>query len=127
MEMWKGAYHDYVKTEYYKRPDLAVAFQTGHACEELELWAPTIQHLINADHATVFTTYNEMEVLSEMKELRKLGATFVVEDQQNKWRGMRPILDPMEEVESIAFYQNQYWYVVAGHGTRSSSSIPEND
>jgi splicing suppressor protein 51 len=119
MEMWKGTYHDYVKTEHYKKPDLAVALHTGHTFEEEESWAPTIKHLLESDHATVFTAYNEAEMLDETKRLRELDASFIVDGQKNKWKGMRPMLDPLEEVENIAYYQNQYWYIVAGDGSRT--------
>ena len=74
--------------------------------------------LLNTDHPTVFTTYNKAELLSEVEHLKKLGAKFIVEGEKNKWRGMQPTLDPLEEEENIAYYINQYWYVITGHGSK---------
>jgi splicing suppressor protein 51 len=115
IDMFKGAYHDFIKTEKYSKPDLAVALQTGHAEDAVEAWTPTIQYLAKtADHATVFTSWNEREMHEEMKRLRDFSAKFVVEGEQNKWRGMRPMLEIMEEKENSIYYPHYYWYVIAG-------------
>jgi splicing suppressor protein 51 len=113
MEMWKGAYHDYIKTDPYFKPDLAVAFHTGHSQEMMEEWAPTIKYLVNADHCTLFTTFNEKEMMEETGILKGLGAKFLVQGEKNKWKGMKAMLEVMEEVENSVYYNNQYWYVVA--------------
>jgi splicing suppressor protein 51 len=118
MQMFTGTYHDYVKTEHYGQPDLAVAFHTGHSLEEQVSWAPTIKHLAACDYSTVFTTYNEAEMLGEMGGLKELGAKFLVDGQKNKWKGMRPMLDPLEEEENIPYYHNYFWYMIAGHGAK---------
>lgn len=115
LEMWKGVYHDYIKTDKYVKPDLAVAFHTGHTMEAIEEWAPTIKHLVDAEHCTLFTTFNEDELLDEMEALRKLEARVVRKDE-NKWRGLKPMLEIMEEVENSVYYFNMYWYIVAGRG-----------
>ncbi|KAG0648277.1 Zinc finger MYND domain-containing 17 [Hyphodiscus hymeniophilus] len=121
LAMTTCAYHDYAAREGYQAPDLAVAFQTGHALEEIASWAPTIRYLAReARHPTVFTTFNEHEMLSELAGLKTLGARFIVEGERNRWRGMRPMLDPLEELESSAYYQHQYWYIVAGLDTSPS-------
>lgn len=66
LELYTGAYHNYVSTANYEIPDLAVAFQTGHSCEEVESWAPTIRHLAQkAQHPTVFTAFNEFEMVGK--------------------------------------------------------------
>jgi splicing suppressor protein 51 len=67
LELYSGAYHDYVTAPNYEIPDLAVAFQTGHSMEEVESWAPTIRHLVrNAQHPTVFTAFNEAELVGRL-------------------------------------------------------------
>lgn len=114
VELWTGAYHDYIKTDMYVKPDLAVAFHSGHTMEAVKEWKPTIDHLVNAEHCTLFTTYNEDEMLEEMETLKKRGAIFVREGEKNKWRGMRPRLEALEVVEDCVYYYNQYWYIVAG-------------
>jgi mitochondrial splicing suppressor protein 51 len=99
----------------YSKPDLAIALQSGHAEAEVEAWTPTIEFLAKtATHATVFTTWNEKEMRDEVKVLEKLGTKFLVEGQENKWRGMRPMLEIMEEEENDTYYANYCWYVIAG-------------
>ena len=115
MEMWKGVYHDYIKTDKYVKPDLAVAFHSGHSMEEIEEWTPTIKYLVGAEYCTLFTTYNEEEMLDEMEVLKKLEAR-IVRKGENEWRGMKPMLEIMEKVENSVYYYNQYWYIVAGRG-----------
>jgi splicing suppressor protein 51 len=110
VEMWKGAYHDYIKTGNYSKPDLAVAFHTGHSQEMIEEWTPTIKYLVNADHCTVFTTFNEKEMMEETEILKGLGARFLVRGEKNKWKGMKPMLEVIEEIENSVYYNNQYWY-----------------
>jgi splicing suppressor protein 51 len=114
LEMWRGAYHDYIKTDMYVKPDLAVAFHTGHTMEAVKEWKPTIDHLVDAEHCTLFTTFNEDELLEEMEAMKKLGAIFIREGEKNKWKGMKPHLEGMEVEEDMVYYYNQYWYIVAG-------------
>ncbi|CZR51327.1 uncharacterized protein PAC_01202 [Phialocephala subalpina] len=116
MEMHKGAYHDFVKYSAYQKPDLAVAFQTGHSQECVDDWTPTIKYLVSANHYTMFTCYNEKEMTEEKEILRKLGAEYVIEGGKNKWRSMRPLLEVMEETENSVYYNHQYWYVLQCKG-----------
>lgn len=118
LEMCKGAYHDFLKESNYEMPDLGVAFQTGHSQESVADWTPTIEYLVNADHCTVFTTFNEKELMEEIAILKKLNAGFVVEGELNKWRGMRPLLEVLEEKEYSIYSNHQYWYVLRGRGVR---------
>ena len=124
MEMWKGAYHDYIKTDKYVKPDLAVAFHSGHSMDAIEEWAPTIKYLVDAEYCTLFTTFNEKEMLGEMEALKKLEARFVRKGE-NKWRGMTPMLEIMEVVENSVYYNNQYWYIIAGREVDSSICLPQ--
>jgi splicing suppressor protein 51 len=118
IDMFKGAYHDFINIEKYSKPDLAVALQTGHADSDVEAWTPTIKYLAKiANHATVFTTWNEKEMQDETKILKNLDTKFVVEGEENKWRGMRPMLEIMEEKEKSIYYHHYYWYIIAGQGS----------
>jgi len=47
--------------------------------------------------------------------LNDLGAKFLVTGEVNKWRGMRPMLEVMEEKENSIYFAHHYWYVLAGH------------
>lgn len=119
-EMFTGAYEGFIQTARYTRPDLAVAFHTGNTSLEHETqWMPTLNRLIQADHATVFTSYNEEEMKQETAHLRSLGAEFVIKGERNKWQCMIPRLEIAEEVENAIFYENMFWYVIAGTGAGS--------
>jgi splicing suppressor protein 51 len=50
----------------------------------------------------------------EVQVLQTLGAKFMIEGQQNKWRGMQRMLEMMEEKENDIYYAHHYWYVIAG-------------
>jgi splicing suppressor protein 51 len=114
MEMWRGAYHDVITKSKLPRPDMAVAFHTGSSQDAVEQWAPTLKYLANAEHATIFTTYNEDEMKGETTILKALGAEFIVPGERNKWQGMTPKLEIAEENENSIFYDHMYWYVLAG-------------
>jgi splicing suppressor protein 51 len=114
MDIWKGAYHDYAKIDGYIKPDLAVAFHTGHSQEEVESWKPTIKYLVSAGHCTVHTTFNEKEMKEESQGLKSLRAKFLQEGVANKWKGMRAFLEVVDQGEKSLYYNNQYWYIVDG-------------
>jgi splicing suppressor protein 51 len=80
-------------------------------------WLPTIQYLVAAPHPTVFTTYNENEMKEETLVLQKLGAKFTVARERNKWRGLGPNLEVLEEKHNKVYFLHQYWYVIAGRGS----------
>ncbi len=82
---------------------------------EKQAWIPTIKYLAEeADHGTLFTAWNEKEMRNEVQVLQTLEAKFVIKGQRNKWRGMRPMLEMMEEKENDIYYAHYYWYVIAG-------------
>ncbi|KAF4629179.1 hypothetical protein G7Y89_g8967 [Cudoniella acicularis] len=112
ISLWKGAYHEYAKTEHFEIPHLAVAFQSGFSQEMSVEWNPTVKYLARAPYPTLFTTYNEIEMKEEMAILATMGAHFTQKGEMNKWRGLCPMLEAMEEVEGKVFYLNQYWYSI---------------
>lgn len=113
LALYQGAYHDYVKLDGYEKPDLAVAFHSGFSQSQTAEWEPTIDLLAEAHHPTLFTSYNKNEMEEEIYLLKSRGANFIQEGELNKWRGMLPILEAVEEKENSAYYLNQYWYIVA--------------
>lgn len=114
VKMFKGTYHEYLKNKEYEKPDLGVVFHSGHSQEAQEQWGPTIEYLASSGYPTVFTTFNEKEMTEEVEGLKKMGAKFVKEGEKNKWMGMRPLLDPLEEVEASVYHNNMCWYIIAG-------------
>ena len=114
VSMFKGPYHSYVQDSAFQKPDLGVVFHSGHSQEAQEQWRPSIEYLMTAKFPTVFTTFNEKEMKEETEGLRASGAGFLREGQKNKWMGLRPLLDPLEEVEGSVYNNNQYWYILSG-------------
>ncbi|TVY37365.1 putative protein MSS51-like protein, mitochondrial [Lachnellula subtilissima] len=117
LRLWKGGYHDYAKEDVYQKPDLAVAFHTGFSQEMKEEWLPTVQYLAAAQHPTLFTTYNEKEMEEETAILDRFGANFLQRGEINKWKGVCPMLEVMEEKEGTVYFMHQYRYLVVGKDT----------
>jgi splicing suppressor protein 51 len=111
--LFRGPYHDFVNTKHYEQPDLAVAFNTGFSQEAREDWIPTISHLSNTQHPTLFTTYNKEEMREETTIFSRIGAKFVHEGEINQWKTACPILEPMGSVENNVYYSNQYCYIIS--------------
>ncbi|KJX97554.1 zinc finger mynd domain-containing protein 17 [Zymoseptoria brevis] len=124
----RGTYQDYVGSSDYRKPDLAVIFNSGDSDSIPSLWglvdkepaAPITSHLLDSSTLTLRTTYTKLEATEEVQELDNLGANFVMRPEQNKWRGMVPAPEIIgalkdEDVEEHAFwYQNNFWYIFEG-------------
>jgi len=112
LSIFKGPYHKYTASNQYKKPDLAVAFHTGHSQEAKEEWNPTIQFLAKAEFPTVFTCFNEIEMQEEMAGLEKKGVSWVKRGELNKWRGMIASLEAAEIQENAVYSMNMFWYII---------------
>ena len=109
---WRGPYHEYVDTQFYKAPDLAAAFQSGFSVDEQADWYPTIKYFAHAPHPTLFTAARYFEIQGEMRLWKSLGAEFVKKAEVNKWKGMSPSLGVCGDEPSEILYQNHWWYIV---------------
>jgi splicing suppressor protein 51 len=109
---WRGPYHAYVDTEFYKTPDLAAAFHSGFSVDELADWYPTIKHLAHAPHPTLFTAARHFEIQGEMRVWKNLRARFVKNAEVNKWKGMSPSLVVCGDKPNEVTYRNYWWYIV---------------
>jgi splicing suppressor protein 51 len=109
---WRGPYHAYIDTEFYKTPDLAAAFHSGFSVDEEAAWYPTIKYLARAPHATLFTAARYFEIQGEMGVWKNLGAEFVKKAEVNKWKGMSPSLVVCGDKPNEVSYQNYWWYIV---------------
>lgn len=74
---WRGPYHAYVDTKFYKTPDLAAAFHSGFSVDEQADWGPAIKYLAHAPHPTLFTAARYFEIQGEIEVWNNLGAEFV--------------------------------------------------
>ncbi len=109
---WRGLYHAYVDTEFYKTPDLAAAFQSGFSVDEQADWYPTIKYLAHAPHPTLLTAARYFEIRGEMEIWKNLGAEFAKNAEVNKWKGMSPSLGVCGDKPNEISYQNYWWYIV---------------
>ena len=109
---WRGLYHAYVDTEFFKTPDLAAAFQSGFSVDEQADWYPTIKYLAHAPHPTLFTALRYFEIQGETGVWKNLGAEFVKNTEVNKWKGMSPSLGVCGDKPNEVDYQNYWWYIV---------------
>ena len=109
---WRGIYHEYVDTEFYKTPDLAAAFQSGFSVDEQADWYPTIKYLAHAPYPTLFTAARYFEIQGEMGVWKNLGVEFVKNAEVNKWKGMSPSLGVCGDKPNEVSYQNHWWYIV---------------
>jgi mitochondrial splicing suppressor protein 51 len=109
---WRGPYHAYVDTKFYKTPDLATAFRSGFSVNEQADWYPTIKYLSHAPHPTLFTADRYFEIQGEMEVWKNLGAQFVKNAEVNKWKGMSPSLTVCGDKPNEVTYRNYWWYIV---------------
>lgn len=126
--VWRGKYHRYART--HQTPVLAAAFHSGFTAADQKVWYPTIKYIANASHPTVFTSFSEREVKSEMKAWAKMGAMFgarlVKEPEINPWRSMYPMLSGWAgQKPNDVFYFNGLWYVVGGKTNGVRFVIPD--
>jgi len=109
---WRGPYHAYANTEFYKTPDLAAAFPSGFSVDEQADWLPTIDYLAHAPHPTLFTAARYFEINREIGVWKVLGAKFVKNAEVNKWKGMSPSLGVCGDTPNEVTYKNHWWYIV---------------
>lgn len=115
ISIYQGLYHDFANTPHFDKPDLAVLFNSGwfDGDDAESDWAPTIKLLTEGDVPALFTTYNEQEALNESFKLKAMGANFLVQAGENKWKGLLPTPEFIDE-EFGMWYQNAYRYVIKG-------------
>ncbi|KAF2789043.1 hypothetical protein K505DRAFT_378496 [Melanomma pulvis-pyrius CBS 109.77] len=115
---YRGVYHDFVTTPDYEEPDLVVLFNSGwvDGLDAESHWEPTIKLLIEGGIPALFTTYNVQEAQNETAKLIMLNAKFVVEPDKNKWSGLVPTPEFIDE-EYGMWFQNAYRYIIQGRNT----------
>ncbi|KAF1997008.1 hypothetical protein P154DRAFT_497660 [Amniculicola lignicola CBS 123094] len=112
---YRGVYHDFAASSNFAKPDLVVLFNSGwvDGDDAEKDWAPTIKLLVDQNVPALFTTYNQSEARHEELKLMGMNVKFVVEPEKNKWRGLVPTPEFIDE-EYGMWYQNEYRYLIQG-------------
>lgn len=112
---YKGLYHNFAKASFYEKPDLIVAFNSGCADgDDAETaWDQTIRHIVASNIPSLFTTYNAEEAEHERAKMKSLGAKFLIEPGENKWKGLVPQPEFLDR-EFEMWFQNCWRYVIQG-------------
>ncbi|CAO2658543.1 Nn.00g062660.m01.CDS01 [Neocucurbitaria sp. VM-36] len=112
---YKGLYHSFARASFYERPDLIVAFNSGCADgDDAETsWAQTIRHIVDSNIPSLFTTYNAEEAQHERAKMQSLNARFLIEPEENKWKGLVPQPELLDR-EFEMWFQNCWRYIIQG-------------
>ncbi|KAF1975406.1 hypothetical protein BU23DRAFT_503303 [Bimuria novae-zelandiae CBS 107.79] len=115
ISLYRGVYHDYCKDPKFERPDLVVLFNSRwvDGDDAKSHWEPTIKKLVADNVPALFTTYNSGEARNEQQRMKELGANFVIEVEENKWKGLVPTPEFIDE-EYGMWYNNAYRYIIQG-------------
>ena len=115
ISLYQGVYHNFAKDSKFEKPDLIVLFNSSwvNGDDAKSNWEPTIKLLVEDNVPALFTTYNAGEAQNEQQRLKELGANFVVGVEANRWRGMVPTPEFIDE-EYGMWYNNAYRYIIDG-------------
>ncbi|KAG2453133.1 hypothetical protein HYH02_002460 [Chlamydomonas schloesseri] len=92
----------------WRRPDLAVAFNSGIRQSEQKLWAPALELLVAQGVPVVFTSYNAHEAEGDAAAWRAAGGVVTLGPERNPYRALEPIAEPSQV--DVFYYQNYYWW-----------------
>ncbi|KAJ7620230.1 hypothetical protein FB45DRAFT_929761 [Roridomyces roridus] len=109
-------YHRFLAANPGRRPDLIVGLNTGFSEVAVASWAPTMDAICALGVPVVFTAYSLPEARMEAGLLRGRGCSFIVDVEENKWRGVIPRVNKgIKYTQGIlALYSSFYWYVFRG-------------
>ncbi|KAJ7625464.1 hypothetical protein B0H17DRAFT_567034 [Mycena rosella] len=109
-------YHRFIADNPARKPDLIVGLNTGWSEIATESWASTLDTICALRTPAVFTAYSCKEAQLEADLLRSRDVDFVVEVQDNRWKGVIPIVNKGIQLAHgvLALYNNNYWYVFRG-------------
>ncbi|KXZ54279.1 hypothetical protein GPECTOR_5g367 [Gonium pectorale] len=92
----------------WRRPDLAVAFNSGMSESDQKLWAPALEALIRHAVPVVFTSYNDQEAAADAGVWRAAGGQVTHGPERNPFRVLEPVAEPSEV--DVFYHQNYYWW-----------------
>ncbi|KAJ7272546.1 hypothetical protein B0H12DRAFT_1319779 [Mycena haematopus] len=109
-------YHQFLKANPGERADIIVGLNTGWSEVDVMSWASTIKAVCALKIPVLFTAYSELEALREKMFLQTQRVEFLVDVQENKWRGVIPIVNKgiRNSQGILASYSSYYWYVFRG-------------
>lgn len=84
-----------------------MAFNGGCVDGDEADWDPTLRLIVNSDIPALFTTYDALEARNERSKMKDLGAKFIVEPAENKWRNLVLVPEFMDAQYEV-WYQNNY-------------------
>lgn len=99
---YRGTYHDYKTSQWFKTPDVCVAFNRGLHEDHVESWEDSLQVLIQMKVPCIFTSYDDQEAQKDALVFKKLKANFVMEPRLNPFRCLNYMVD-QEDIDK--FYQ----------------------
>jgi hypothetical protein len=112
VESYVGSYEEYVKSEEYSTPNLAVAFHPGLADYKKE-WSGAIEVLLERNVPMLLTHYHKHEAEFDARTLEtSFGAHVLVAASPNPYRSLLPMPDPL--FEGRVYYSNNYHTLVRG-------------
>ncbi|KAK7028262.1 MYND-type domain-containing protein [Favolaschia claudopus] len=116
MIMSRNTYHGFAKSATYRAnpADLVVGFNTGMGEVEVEGWTQSLQVVLQKKVPAVFTTYTIFEAMHDSNLLIGLHAEFVQAIEQNRWRGVIPLVTERMEKYDLEHFSNNYWFIVRG-------------
>ncbi len=80
----------------WRRPDVAVAFNSGVSELDKEMWAPALQVLVRQDVPVVFTSYNAQEAKADAAAWRAAGGVLTGGPERNGFRALEPVAEPSQ-------------------------------
>jgi splicing suppressor protein 51 len=115
-ELHAMEYHGFLAADRTRRPDLIVGLNTGWTEVATDSWSATLQKICAMKVPTLFTAYSREEAQKESLLLTMRGVDFIVEVQENKWRGVIPTVNKgiRNNHNTLGLYNSYYWYVFQG-------------
>lgn len=98
----------------WRRPHLALAFNSGLSDVDQDLWAPTLELLMAEQVPVAFTSYNAEEAAADAAAWVAAGGTVTQGPQPNPYRCMEPIPEPA--LVDVFYYHNGW--VFHGRGAK---------
>jgi splicing suppressor protein 51 len=114
-DFWKGLYHDFLKSEDYKKPDLISAFNAGlyrlSDFEGKDTWSPSIEAMLKEpDIPVVVTEYTEQEMPLDLQRIQSIVDSFeiIMSPAQNPFASSKPSLNFLSEEIVPVIFKNFY-------------------